>query len=254
MNVDLETKIKHANELREMLDGVREHEVSPSYNVLIPTILQLLRSTPPTYRRDSLEHQFRRVLLEVIHRLPSGEALRSFAGGIMSCALHLMRHDNEELAVASAKIVMEYVRTLKALNEENITEIKVIYQQLLANVQGVMDEYLAEDSPVLDSNTILPSLRSFKLLSELGTLMAVLVSVNRPGMMSILQETGAAAANVIGLDAPAQKEARENFEAMGGVWAGVAPGIKNVGMFSDLLNAQIRVRRLTTTKQLVNGY
>jgi transformation/transcription domain-associated protein len=240
--LDLETKIKYANELREMLEGVREHELAPSFGILITTILQFLRSTQPSFRRDSHEHQLRRVLLEIIQRLPSGEALRQYVPPIMSCVLYLMKTDNEDLAVTSSKIVMDYVRTYKMINEETIAEITSIFQQIFGNAQAVVEEFLSENSVALDSNTTFPSVRSFKLLSELGTLMAVLVSVNRAATSPHLQNTAESAVKIISVEAPAQKKSREDVEAMGGVWAGMAPTIKNVGVYYDFINAQIRVR------------
>lgn len=47
---------------------------------------------------------------------------------------------------------------------------------------------------------------------------------------------------VILLEAPAQKKAREDCEAMGGIWAGMAPTIKNKQVYSDFIHAQTKVR------------
>ena len=38
-----------------------------------------------------------------------------------------------------------------------------------------------------------------------------------------------------------EKKARENFEAMGGYWSGMAPTIKNDQAYTDFISAQIKV-------------
>ena len=43
------------------------------------------------------------------------------------------------------------------------------------------------------------------------------------------------------LEAPVQKKAREDFEAMGGIWAGTASSIKNPMIYADCIGAQIKV-------------
>ena len=43
------------------------------------------------------------------------------------------------------------------------------------------------------------------------------------------------------IEAPAQKEARDSHEAMGGFWSGIAPGIHNVTAYTDYITAQIKV-------------
>jgi transformation/transcription domain-associated protein len=61
-------------------------------------------------------------------------------------------------------------------------------------------------------------------------------------MVSVaVQATIAPAFEVLALEAPAQKQAREDYEAMGGIWAGMAPSIKNSSAYSDFIHTQIKV-------------
>lgn len=43
------------------------------------------------------------------------------------------------------------------------------------------------------------------------------------------------------LESSIQKTAREDYEAMGGIWAGEAPNMKNRAVYSDFIIAQIKV-------------
>lgn len=44
------------------------------------------------------------------------------------------------------------------------------------------------------------------------------------------------------LESPAQKKAREDKEAMGGYWAGIAPTVVNTQVYTDFILSQIKVR------------
>jgi transformation/transcription domain-associated protein len=43
------------------------------------------------------------------------------------------------------------------------------------------------------------------------------------------------------IESPAQKKAREDSEAMGEYWTGMAPTITNPQLYADFINAQIKV-------------
>lgn len=47
---------------------------------------------------------------------------------------------------------------------------------------------------------------------------------------------------MVELESPVQKKAREDYEAMGGVWAGEAPSVKNHRQYEDLICVQSKVR------------
>lgn len=48
------------------------------------------------------------------------------------------------------------------------------------------------------------------------------------------------------VESPIQKSAREAYEAMGGVWAGQAPEMKNPKLYENFVAAQIKVLHILT--------
>jgi transformation/transcription domain-associated protein len=106
---------------------------------------------------------------------------------------------------------------------------------------GVAQQLLSEDSQPLPPAQVLPALQSLKVLTEIGLMMALLSQMNRSGPAVAIQSTIRPAFSFLALEAPAQHTARENVEAMGGIWAGMAPSIVNTQAYTDFINAQIKV-------------
>lgn len=238
---DLKTKHTVACELREMIDTVRDADSARVFPQMIPVLLGILRSGDPSFHKDTLEYQFRRVLLEILHRVPYTDVVRPQALSLVSGMLHILRHDNEENGVTSCKIVIDLLRSFRALTEELIDEFMSIFQDVFRNIKALVEETLSEDSPVLDANVVLPSVRSFKVLAEMGIVVVTFSQSHRQIVATMIQTTLSLNFDILALESPAQRKAREDYEAMGPYWAGMAPTIKNPHTYADFINAQIKV-------------
>ncbi|KAI3612149.1 histone acetylase complex subunit [Moniliophthora roreri] len=238
--VDLKTKHAFACEIREMLDTTRDSESTRVLHFLIPTLLELLRSGEPSFRKDSLEYQFRRVLIEILHRLPTSEAARPHVNPIFDCLFHLLRHDNEDNAALCSKALIDHVRNYRCLTEERLTEFTAIFQEALSKMPGLVTELLSEDSTVMDPNVSLPALRSFKSLAEMGLVMVMFQRATRT-MAPAVKNTMTPSLEVVELESSAQKKERDDCETMGGIWAGMASTIKNAAAYTDFISAQIKL-------------
>ncbi|KAJ3510077.1 hypothetical protein NLJ89_g4881 [Agrocybe chaxingu] len=237
-----ELRVKHvvACEIREMLDTVRDTESARALPYLVQALIDLLRSGEPSFQKDTIEYQFRRVLFETLHRLPVNDAVRIKITSIFSCMLHVLRHDNEENGVIACKTLVDLVRGYRSLTEEGLTEFVSIFQDMLRNMKDLVNQYLSEDSEVFDPNMSFPATRSFKVLGEMGMVMVIMSQVHRNLVASTIQGTTVHAFEVLGLESPAQNKARTEAEAMGGVWAGMSLTIKNPSIYSDFIQGQIK--------------
>lgn len=240
-SVELKVKNVAAGEIREMLDTIRDVETARVLPFMIPTLLQLLRTGEPAMRNDTLEYAFRRVVLEILNRLPTHDVVRPHAVPIFECLLYVIRHDNEDIGVTCCKTIIDLVKHYRCLNEEILAEFTAIFQESFGNMHGLVNEVLSENSIVLDEKVVLPSMRSFKVLAEMGLVMAMFSQVHRNLIVPAVQTTIPPAFEVLSLESPAQKTAREDFEAMGGYWAGMSPTIRNVAAYAEFVNAQIKV-------------
>lgn len=223
-----------------MLDTVRDADTAKSLPYLVPALIELLQAGEPVSQKETMEYQFRRVLFEILNRLPVNEAVRVHFDSVFACMLHVLRHDNEENGSTACKTLVDLIRNYRSLKKEGLSEFVVIFQEVFGNMRGLVDQYLSEDSALLDANSAFPAMRSFKVLGEMGMVMVIMSQLNRALVQTSIQDTTASAFDMLALESPAQQKARVEYEAMGGIWAGMTPSIKNASTYSDLIHAQIK--------------
>lgn len=237
----MKTKIQAASELRELIDTVRDAEATKIFPGMVPVLLEILHNTEVSIRKDSPEYQFRRALLDILHRITSSEGIRQQIGPLMQGALNILRQDNEENGVTCCKIIADIVRIYRTISVELVNQFMAILVDVLRNMKGVVDELFSEDSAPQDPNIVLHSKRSFKVLIEMGMIIVTFTQVHRTPVTSVIQSNLPLNLEVLSLEAPAQKKAREDYEAMGGFWAGMVPTIRNPQAYTDFIIAQIKV-------------
>jgi len=221
-----------------MLETVRDPESTRPLPNLAQALLDLLRSGEPSFHKDSSEYQFRRVLFETLNRLPLNDTLRSKIPAIWAGMLHVLLHENDENGITASKMLMDIVRGHRSLTDENLAEFVAIFQKAFAGMQGLVNQYLSEDSLPLDANISLPALHSFKVLAEMTMVMVLISQLHKNPTM--FQGTIALAFEVLALESSAQHKARTEYEAMGGFWSGMSATVRNPGLYSDFIYAQIK--------------
>jgi transformation/transcription domain-associated protein len=221
-----------------MLDTPRDSDSFRALTYLIPTILALLRSVPVVLDKKAVEYSFRRVLVEIINRLPFHETVRPRADEIFNCMIHVLRTDNEENGVTCCKTLVDLIRNYRITAPQSMNDFFALFQESCSNMSSLVTEILSADSPPINPDAVVPCLRSFKGLVEMGQVMASFMQIQRAA--TPIETLGPAFA-VIALESPAQKEARENLEAMGGFWSGMSADIQNPVAYSDFLSAQAKV-------------
>ncbi|CAL1700686.1 unnamed protein product [Somion occarium] len=239
--IDLKTKYAVACEIRDMIDTVRDSESSHVVPHMVPVLLEILRSGEPSFQRDSLEFSFRRVLLEILHRIPTAEIVRTQAIPMYNGMLYLIRHDNEEIAITCCKTIVDIARAYRGITEEHVSEFLTIVLELYHNIPGLVEECFSEQSAVMDPNVVLPGTRSFKVIAEMIHVVVAFAQANRAVVLPMVQQNLPSFLAVLNLEAPAQKKAREEFEARGGLWAGMAPTIRNPQAYTDFLSSVVKV-------------
>lgn len=243
---DLRTKHTVACEIREMLDTLREAEVNKGMPFLITTLTDLIRSGEASSQKESLEYQFRRSLLELIHKLPVNDVTKNYTSQIYESMFQVLRTDNDENGATACKILLDCLRTWRTMTEAHLAEFVKIYIDCLNNMKETVPELLSEDSLVVDANASTLSLRSFKVVGELSMMLVIVSQTSRPGTVSgtspAMLSTIAPSFEALALESPAQQKAREDVEAMGGVWSGMAPSIKNPVLYTDFHHSQIKVK------------
>lgn len=237
----MRNKIQAAAELQEVIHTIGDTEATRVFPNIVAVILEILRTTEGSVHEDSPEYQCRRTLVDILHRITSSESVRQQVLALMQDALHILRHDNEENGVTACKIIADIVRIYRILNQEIVNQFMAILTELLRNMRNAVEELLSEDSAPVDPNVVQYSNRSFKVLVEMGMIIVTFCQIQRNVIAPLVQANLALNLEVLQLEAPAQKKARENYEAMGGFWAGMAPTIRNGQAYTDFIIAQIKV-------------
>lgn len=238
---DLKTKLAVACELRDMVETVKDADTPKSIPAVAIAVVDILKNTEPPTQKDSTEFAFRRVLIEILHRIPTTDAVRPHAPTLCGGLLHVVGADYEENAITCCKILMDVVRNFKPLNEELVTQFFAIAHTLFLNIPQIVEETLSEDSPVLEANALVPSVRSFKVFAELAILVVILLQSQKQLVLPIVTENLQMHLDTILIQSSAQRKAREDYEAMGNFWAGAAPTIRNPQAYTDLIIGQVKV-------------
>ncbi|EKM59507.1 uncharacterized protein PHACADRAFT_205724 [Phanerochaete carnosa HHB-10118-sp] len=241
--IDLKTKHALACELRDMVDAVRDSGTTGAVSGVITVVVDRLKNSEPSNQKDSLEYGFRRVLIEILHRLPLPDALRPQAQVLCAGLLHVIATDYEDNAITCCKTLVDVVRNFKPLNEELTAQFFNILHTVFRNVPLVVQEALSEESPAYDEKNppLYPSTRSFKVFAELATAVVILTQSHRPIVLPVIQQGLNLYLEAIMIQSPAQRKAREEHEAMEGYWSGVAPTVKNLPAYTDLIVAQVKM-------------
>lgn len=224
-----------------MIDVVREVEAARVIPHMVPILLDILRSGEVSYNKESVEFQFRRCLLEIIHRLPANDGVKPQAGSIISAMFYLLRNDNEENGVVCCKIIADVVRYYRNLTEEVLQEFMAMYSEVLGNLRGLVDETLSEDSAVMEPNIALPAHRSFKALGEYAMATVSLAQTYKQMVLPALHKLLPLHVTFMLVEAPVQLKAKTEYEATGGHWAGMAPGFKNPSIYIDFTSTQVKL-------------
>ncbi|KAI0320805.1 FAT domain-containing protein [Amylostereum chailletii] len=238
---DLRTRHAVACELRELIDTVRDSEAGRVFPHMIPVVLELLRSTDAAFHKDALEYQFRRVLVEVIHRVSLSDGSRPQHQALVQGMIHILRHDNEENGVTACKTILDLLRIVRSNAEELSVEILSIFQAMYHNIKTMVSDVLSEESPALDSSQVPHSMRSFKVLSEMTMVVVTFYQMQRHSLSPSIQTLIPLFFDILSVESPAQKKAREDIEAMGGIWFGMSSTIRNFQAYNDYITAQVKM-------------
>lgn len=158
-----------------MVDSLRDAEATRIFPQMLNTLLETTRSLELTLSRDTLDFQFRRTLIEIVHRIPCTEAIRSHTSAILVNIIAIVKNDTEENAITCIKSLHEILRINKQLPEEHCVELVQFFLQLLRNMAKVVTDFLSENSPPMDMNTTLLSYCSPKVLMEIPFAIMVLM-------------------------------------------------------------------------------
>ncbi|GAA5832957.1 hypothetical protein JCM3766R1_000374 [Sporobolomyces carnicolor] len=166
---DFKAKNALATELRDTIEmHQKDLDLARLFEVLVPTVISILKEGKPSMVGNSGENKFRKLLIEVLLRLPHAESLRQYAPNLITLLLHLLRIENEENAILCMKTFIDLHRTYSRnpdgtpipLTEPymqqmvaSVDEFLEIVADVFNNIGAVVDETFNENSRTTRSST-----------------------------------------------------------------------------------------------------
>lgn len=153
-----EIKLKAAQELTENFEVILSSPQYPQFlDHSLKIFIKILQEGEPQFIIENSVQQVRKLILEMIHRLPIGEILRPYVRSILILMLKLFDIENEENALICVKIFMElhkqyrpaycaeveihkYLKWVKAIYSDIPNHMPKIFEpKILIRVKDVKD-------------------------------------------------------------------------------------------------------------------
>ena len=174
-----ETRLKAAQDLNEGLDVAI---ASPDYRKFLdPAIrifLKVLTELPNHSIAEYSVQQIRKLILEMIQRLPPNEALRPYHTQILKLMFKLLEFENEENALICLRTIIELHKAYRPAHNQEITTflqfVKSIYKELPNHLNRIFEP----KNPIKVKD--LSELNVEALLSETFTTTEIIVTEKKP--------------------------------------------------------------------------
>ncbi|KAA0197800.1 hypothetical protein HAZT_HAZT001767 [Hyalella azteca] len=191
-----ENKLKAAQALSEDLEGIALSPQYPSFlEHAINTFLKILSEGEPQFISEHHQQQLRKLVLEMIHRLPSNDFLKPYLRQILTVCFQLLQKDNEE-NVMGAQQIKEFLAFVKTMYSELPNHLPKIFEpkqslrvtdlaeldldRLLTGTFAITpiqtEKKQADESPVT-YNVIPRALLSLKVLTELPIIVVLMLQL-----------------------------------------------------------------------------
>ncbi|XP_023171663.2 transcription-associated protein 1 [Drosophila hydei] len=165
-------KLKATQELSEHFEMIMQSPSYPSFlENALKIFMRILQEGEPQFIQENTIQHIRKLILEMIHRLPITENLRQHVKSIITMMLKLLKTDNEENVLISLRIIIELHKHFRpSFNPEIqlfLGFVKEIYTNLPNNLTSIFEtsnEIWISDLKDLDLEMLLPDTYSVKTI------------------------------------------------------------------------------------------
>ncbi|GMF35265.1 unnamed protein product [Phytophthora fragariaefolia] len=130
--------------LKELVDLYRRAEILHTPQLgrilesLFPVWKGLLHSKLPPQLRATTQNRSRKVLLQILNRLPSNEALRPYVAQLLQLLMEVLQKDNEENALIALKTLFDLHRNYRPGLRNEVQPFLELVQLMYKNLQATM--------------------------------------------------------------------------------------------------------------------
>ncbi|XP_045594313.1 transformation/transcription domain-associated protein isoform X4 [Procambarus clarkii] len=255
-----ENKLKAAQALSEDLEAIVASPQYPSFlEHAMKIFIKILSEGDPLFISEYNIQQLRKLILEMIHRLPSNDQLKVYLRPILSLMFRLLETDNEENVMVCLRIIIELHKTFRPQFSPEIQQflqfVKNMYRDLPnhmnkifeprtvirvndlseVNVDALLQETFSitpihtekklQDGTSITYNVIPRAVLSLKVLTELPIIVVLMFQLYKQQVYQDVADFIPLIMNTIVLQPHAQHRDHESF---------------NKEVFVDLIAAQIK--------------
>ncbi|KAJ3607999.1 hypothetical protein NHX12_025050, partial [Muraenolepis orangiensis] len=153
-NTPDETKLKMMQEVSENFENVTS---SPQYSTflehIIPRFLTFLQDGEVQFLQEKPTQQLRKLVLEIIHRIPTNEHLRPHTKNILSVMFRFLEIESEENVLICLRIIIELHKQFRPPISPEIHHFLDFVKQIYKDLPKVVARYF-ENPQVIAENTV----------------------------------------------------------------------------------------------------
>ncbi|XP_034140404.1 transcription-associated protein 1 isoform X2 [Drosophila guanche] len=167
-----EIKLKATQELSEHFEMIIQSSSYPSFlETSLKIFMRILQEGEPQFIQENTMQHIRKLILEMIHRLPITENLRQHVKSIITMMLKILKTDNEENVLVSLRIIIELHKHFRpSFNQEIqlfLGFVKDIYTNLPNHVTSIFEtsnDIWLVDLKELNLESLLPEAYAVKTI------------------------------------------------------------------------------------------
>ncbi|XP_078728881.1 transformation/transcription domain-associated protein isoform X3 [Lampetra fluviatilis] len=151
-NTPDEAKLKAMQEVSENFENVT---TSPQYPFflehVIPRFLTFLQDGEVQHLQERPLQQLRKLVLEIVHRIPTNEHLRIHAKNILSLMFRFLEVENEENVLICLRVIIELHKQFRPQITQEIHHFLDFVKQIYKDLPKVVNRYFENPQPIPDN-------------------------------------------------------------------------------------------------------
>lgn len=139
-----ESKLKAVQELSEELESIVTSVHYPTFlDHAMRVFLRILQEGKPQFIAEHNMQQLRKLILEIIHRIPTNDHLRPYVKQILNLMFELLKVENEENVLVCLRIIIELHKQFRPQFNPEIQQflefVKTIYRELPNHLNAIFE-------------------------------------------------------------------------------------------------------------------
>ncbi|CAL1278798.1 unnamed protein product [Larinioides sclopetarius] len=158
-----ESKLKALQEVSQELENIAANPQYPAFlEHALRVFIKILQDGEPHFIAEHTTHQMRKLILEIIHRIPTNATLLGHVKSILTLMFKLLETENEDNILVVLRIIIEFHKTFRPAYSPEISlflqYVKDIYKELPNHLNHIFEPRPIQKLKDISLTTLLPIL------------------------------------------------------------------------------------------------